>query len=97
MLLQQSLGFLELLCLVDPLLLVLGGFERGFFLLRLEHMLWSPGSVLHSLGLLAAVALLAPFEVVVLALGALPATVWELERGSIVLLVLTSHLLVEVL
>ena len=44
-------------------------------------MLWHTFAVLGSLRLLASVAFLSSFEVVVLALAAFPSTVWELEVG----------------
>lgn len=79
LLLKYCLGFLHFLGLIYSLLPVLNRFHGGFLVLGPEHVLRSASHILHSLGLLAPVALFAALEVIVLALGAFPASVWELE------------------
>ena len=64
-----SLHFLQ-----ETLLLSLGSLSW-----RHGEMLWHTFAVVDSFRLLASVAFLSSFEVVVLALAAFPSTVWELE------------------
>jgi len=60
-------------------LLVLVKLERCLLGVRLDEVRWLASQVFGGLRLLAAVALLSPFEIVVLAFRALPASLWELE------------------
>jgi len=79
LLLEESFGFFKLLGFVHSLLLILHSFEGSSLVLRSEHVLRSSGRVLNGFGLFASVALLAPLEVVVLALRTLPTTIRKLK------------------
>jgi len=71
--------------LVSFVLAVGVGFA-GLLLLgqSVDHVVWLSVNVLGGLGLLASVASFSSLEIVVLAFGALPATVWELKVGSLI-------------
>lgn len=65
--------------------LAVGARFAQFLLLgnSVDHVVWLSLNVLGGLGLLASVAGFSSLEIVVLAFGALPTTVWELKVGSL--------------
>ena len=72
-------GRVDLESLESHGLLVLVKLEGRLLGVRLDEVRWLASQVFGGLRLLAAVALLSPFEIVVLAFRALPTSLWELE------------------